>query len=278
MQEERSTNTLALSKTLMLRILSMPFVTSQRSGLQDRGVCMDFVLKKYTFPLTEFNNERGLSDKTDTNITVWKHWTGSKENSNSSCRLLRLSLLTRRALFPVSSCPSLQLHPLTSWSASWWSPPPDGCSAPAACCRQREASAGRQDTAYWSRLSPAKTFSMLLCNVVSAIVCVCVHLVVCIQLLVLSLTLPEGLPLGFQRLGQVGVFQALLWILLWQHLDLPLEGAQLLPETQHHDTLRGNPTLTDSTTVLVQRQQAVLVTAAQNARSLHFSPTDGRIS
>lgn len=44
--------------------------------------------------------------------------------------------------------------------------------------------------------------------------CGCVRphsdLVVSIKLLVLSLTLPEGLPLGFQRLGQVGVFQALL--------------------------------------------------------------------
>lgn len=43
---------------------------------------------------------------------------------------------------------------------------------------------------------------------------VCLHLVVCVELLVLSLTLPEGLPLGLQRLGQVGVFQALLGILL----------------------------------------------------------------
>lgn len=49
------------------------------------------------------------------------------------------------------------------------------------------------------------------------------HLVVCVELLVLSLTLPEGLPLGLQRLSQVGVFQALLGILLRQHLNLPLE-------------------------------------------------------
>jgi len=61
---------------------------------------------------------------------------------------------------------------------------------------------------------------------------------VCIELLVLPLTLPEGLPLSLQRLGQVGVFQALLGILLRQHLDLPLEGTQLLPETQRSGTLR----------------------------------------
>lgn len=54
-------------------------------------------------------------------------------------------------------------------------------------------------------------------------VCECMHLVVCVELLVLSLTLPEGLPLGLQRLSQVGVFQALLGILLRQHLNLPLE-------------------------------------------------------
>ena len=68
----------------------------------------------------------------------------------------------------------------------------------------------------------------------------CLHLVVCVELLVLSLTLPEGLPLGLQRLGQVGVFQALLGILLRQHLNLPLERTQLLPETQHNTTLRQN--------------------------------------
>ena len=45
-------------------------------------------------------------------------------------------------------------------------------------------------------------------------VCMCVHLVVCVELLVLPLTLAEGLPLGLQRLGQVGVLQALLGVLL----------------------------------------------------------------
>jgi len=55
------------------------------------------------------------------------------------------------------------------------------------------------------------------------------YLVVCVELLVLPLALPEGLPLGLQGLGQVGVLQALLGVLLRQHLDLPLEGTQLLP-------------------------------------------------
>ena len=59
----------------------------------------------------------------------------------------------------------------------------------------------------------------------------CSYLVMSVELLVLPLTLPEGLPLGLQRLGQVGVLQALLGVLLRQHLDLPLEGAQLLPAT-----------------------------------------------
>lgn len=63
---------------------------------------------------------------------------------------------------------------------------------------------------------------------------VSLHLVVCVELLVLSLTLPEGLPLGLQRLCQVGVFQTLLGILLGQYLDLPLERTQLLPKTQHN--------------------------------------------
>lgn len=36
------------------------------------------------------------------------------------------------------------------------------------------------------------------------------HLVVCVELLVLPLALPEGLSLGLQGLGQVSVLQALL--------------------------------------------------------------------
>lgn len=55
------------------------------------------------------------------------------------------------------------------------------------------------------------------------------HLVVGVELLVLALALPQGLPLGLQRLGQVGVLQALLRVLLRQHLQLPLHRLQLLP-------------------------------------------------
>lgn len=70
---------------------------------------------------------------------------------------------------------------------------------------------------------------------------VCLHLVVCVELLVLPLALPEGLPLGLQRLGQVGVFQTLLGILIRQHFNLPLERAQLLPETRHGATANTAP-------------------------------------
>lgn len=51
---------------------------------------------------------------------------------------------------------------------------------------------------------------------VFSVLCIamCVYLVVCVELLVLSLTLTEGLPLCLQCLRQVGVFQALLRILL----------------------------------------------------------------
>lgn len=73
----------------------------------------------------------------------------------------------------------------------------------------------------------------------------CTHLVVCVELLVFSLALPEGLPLGLQRLGQMGVLQALLGILLRQHLDLSLERTQLLPETQHRTIPRENQTSPD---------------------------------
>lgn len=54
-------------------------------------------------------------------------------------------------------------------------------------------------------------------------------LVVSVELLVLPLTLPEGLPLGLQCLGQVCVLQTFLRVLLRQHLQLPLDGLQLLP-------------------------------------------------
>lgn len=67
-------------------------------------------------------------------------------------------------------------------------------------------------------------------------VCVCLHLVVCVELLVLSLTLPEGLPLGLQCLGQVSVLQTFLRVLLWQHLQFSLNGLQLLPrQSDHHN-------------------------------------------
>lgn len=55
------------------------------------------------------------------------------------------------------------------------------------------------------------------------------HLVVGIELLVLTLALPQGLPLGFQRLGQVGILQALLRVLLREDLQFPLYRLQLLP-------------------------------------------------
>lgn len=45
---------------------------------------------------------------------------------------------------------------------------------------------------------------------VPASCCHWAHLVVGVELLVLALALPQGLPLGLQRLGQVGVLQALL--------------------------------------------------------------------
>lgn len=64
--------------------------------------------------------------------------------------------------------------------------------------------------------------------------CVCVHsdLVVSIQFLVFSLTLPEGLALGLKCLSQVSVLQTFLRVLLRQHLQLPLDGLQLLPASQ----------------------------------------------
>lgn len=49
------------------------------------------------------------------------------------------------------------------------------------------------------------------------------HLVVCVELLVLALALPQGLPLSLQRLRQVRVLQALLRVLLRQHLQLALD-------------------------------------------------------
>lgn len=55
------------------------------------------------------------------------------------------------------------------------------------------------------------------------------HLVVGIELLVLTLALPQGLPLGLQRLGQVGILQALLRVLLREDLQFPLYRLQLLP-------------------------------------------------
>lgn len=48
------------------------------------------------------------------------------------------------------------------------------------------------------------------------------HLIVGVELLVLTLALPQGLALGLQRLGQVGVLQALLGVLLRKDLQLPL--------------------------------------------------------
>lgn len=50
-----------------------------------------------------------------------------------------------------------------------------------------------------------------------------------VQLLVLPLALAEGLPLGLQGLGQVGVLQALLGVLLREDLKFPLDRLQLLP-------------------------------------------------
>lgn len=44
--------------------------------------------------------------------------------------------------------------------------------------------------------------------------CVSSDLVVSVELLVLSLTLPEGLPLSLQCLGQVSIFQTFLRVLL----------------------------------------------------------------
>lgn len=57
-------------------------------------------------------------------------------------------------------------------------------------------------------------------------------LVVSVQLLVFSLTLPEGLALSLQSLSQVSVLQTFLRVLLRQHLQLPLDGLQLLPASQ----------------------------------------------
>lgn len=73
-------------------------------------------------------------------------------------------------------------------------------------------------------------------------VCVCVHadLVVSIKLLVLPLTLPQGLPLRLQGLGQVSVLQALLRVLLRQNLQLPLDGLQLLPKQLHNCSIKPN--------------------------------------
>lgn len=48
------------------------------------------------------------------------------------------------------------------------------------------------------------------------------YLVMGIEFLVLTLALPQGLPLGLQRLGQVCILQALLGVLLRKNLQLPL--------------------------------------------------------
>ena len=55
------------------------------------------------------------------------------------------------------------------------------------------------------------------------------HLVVGVELLVLTLALPQGLPLGLQSLGQVGILQALLRVLLREDLQFTLHRLQLLP-------------------------------------------------
>ena len=68
--------------------------------------------------------------------------------------------------------------------------------------------------------------------------CACVqsNLVVSVELLVLSLTLPEGLPLGLQGLGQVSVLQTFLRVLLRQHLQFSVDRLQLLPgQARHHN-------------------------------------------
>lgn len=63
------------------------------------------------------------------------------------------------------------------------------------------------------------------------------NLIVGVKLLVLPLALPQSLPLGLQRLGQVRVLQALLGVLLRQHLKLTVDGLKLLPRVQHSTTV-----------------------------------------
>lgn len=78
-------------------------------------------------------------------------------------------------------------------------------------------------------------------------------LVVSIKLLVLPLTLPQGLPLRLQGLGQVSVLQALLRVLLRQNLQLPLDGLQLLPEELHNCSMKPNSQQTSAeNTFIVQ--------------------------
>lgn len=134
------------------------------------------------------------------------------------CFAVCLLLLTRRALFPVLWYLHLRAHPQLPWSAFWWSLLPVDCSTPT-------ESKKKQLRREW-QLS-------------NCILDQCAYLVVGIELLVFSLTLSQGLPLGLQRLGQMGVFQALLGILFWQYFNLTLERTQLLPETkqQHIEIL-----------------------------------------